>query len=124
MRPFALLTMLWLALIATPAIAQEARPIVVSRQADSTAVTIYRDPGRGPNEFIEFEVDDEDNEPLEGFAMIAETRTVDLPPGEVVVRFEGVASGIVPQSAILLAGSLKEKNFDSRLLSQRGLLDA
>lgn len=124
MRPFALFTMLWLALIATPAIAQEARPIVVSRQADSTAVTIYRDPGRGPNEFIEFEVDDEDNEPLEGFAMIAETRTVDLPPGEVIVRFEGVASGIVPQSAILLAGSLKEKNFDSRLLSQRGLLDA
>lgn len=125
MRPFALLILLWLALAAAPAAAQQAKPIVVSKKPDSTAVTIYRNPQRGPNEFIEFEVDDEDDsEPLKGFAMIAETRTVDLPPGEVVVRFEGVASGIVPQSAILLAGSLKEKNFDSRLLSQRGLLDS
>jgi hypothetical protein len=125
MRPFALLALAGLLITTPPVVAQETRPIVASSKADSTAVTIYRNPRRGPNEFIEFEVDDEDGgEPLEGFAMIAETRTVDLPPGEVVVRFEGVASGIVPQSAILLAGSLKEKNFDSRLLSQRGLLDA
>ena len=98
-------------------------PIVVSKSADKVAVTIYRDPDRSAENFIEFDPDDEEGQ-LGGFAMIAETRAVDLPPGEVVLRFEGVAGGIVPQSAILVQGDLKEKNFDRRLLSQRGLIDA
>ncbi|MCC6925155.1 hypothetical protein [Novosphingobium sp.] len=109
-------------LLADPAGADP--PIVVSHQADTVSVTVYRNPQRQPNRAIAFDTEDEDPEPLGGYAMIAETRTVDLPPGEAVVRFEGVASGIVPQSAIMLGGTLKEKNFDSRLLSQRGLLDA
>jgi hypothetical protein len=97
-------------------------PIVVSPSADATDITFYRGI-RGAEEAINFDPDDD--EPLKGYVMITETRTVDLPAGEAIVRFEGVASGIIPQSAILLnQADLKEKNFDSRLLSQRGLLDA
>lgn len=98
------------------------RPIVVSHAPDGVAVTFYRDSRREPGRVLTFDPDDED--PLGGYAMITETRTVDLPPGAATVRFEGVASGIVPQSAILFDADVREKNFDSRLLSQRGLIDA
>ncbi|MFC4292578.1 DUF4139 domain-containing protein [Sphingorhabdus arenilitoris] len=97
--------------------------IVVAPEPTARTVTIYRSARTRENDFLEF--DPENEEPLKGFAMITETRTINLPPGQVTVRFEGVASGIIPQSAILMkADSWKEKNFDSRLLSQRGLLDA
>ena len=103
--------------------AQAETPIVVSKDVDDVSVTFYRDGGRHPEKFLTFNPED-DEEILGGYAMIAETRKITLPPGEVAVRFEGVASGIIPQSAILFQGKLKEKNFDSRLLSQRGLVDA
>ena len=93
----------------------------VSKAADATTVSIYRDPTRKAKDPIPFE---DDSDVLRGYAMITETRTVDLPPGEVVIRLENVASSIVPQSAILLDNKPGEKNFDRRLLSQRGLLDA
>ncbi|MEJ6011892.1 hypothetical protein [Novosphingobium aquae] len=103
-----------LALIASPALAQ--MPLVVSAKPDSVAVTIYRDPQRAAGNAI--------NKGSPGaFALIAETRVVDLPPGEVVIRFEGVAGGIVPQSAILFGTSPREKNRDAALLSQKGLVD-
>ncbi|MCB2083599.1 MAG: hypothetical protein KDD90_06050 [Sphingomonadaceae bacterium] len=108
-------------LVAAPALADT--PIVVSKAADDVAVTFYRDAYRGTEFPMEVDFDDEE-EILGGYAMIAETRTITIPAGEVTVRFEGVASGIEPQSAILLDGDLREKNFDGRLLSQRGLLDA
>nr|WP_137678456.1 hypothetical protein [Parerythrobacter lutipelagi] len=110
-----------LAIFAAPA--RGDTPIVVSQEADDVAVTFYREPGRHFDTAMEVDFDDPE-QILGGYAMIAETRTVTIPPGEVTVRFEGVASGIEPQSAILLNGDLKEKNFDSRLLSQRGLIDA
>jgi hypothetical protein len=47
-----------------------------------------------------------------------------LPPGIVTIRFEGVASGIQPETAIVTGTDLAEKNRDRKLLSQRGLLDA
>lgn len=118
MRPFRLI---WLLLLATSvAQANTARPIVTSEAPESSTVSIYRDPTRDADDVIRFN----DNKPLSGYAMITETRTLDLPPGEVVIRFEGVASGIVPQSAVIFEEEVGEKNFDSRLLSQRGLLDA
>jgi hypothetical protein len=40
------------------------------------------------------------------------------------VRFEGVAGGIVPQSAILVGTPPRERNRDAALLSQGGLVDA
>lgn len=98
-------------------------PVVVSHEPDNVSVTFYRNNQRTPDRGIEFDPDDED-ETLGGYAMITERRTVVLPLGEVTVRFEGVASGIIPQSAILFDTDLKERNFDSRLLSKRGLIDA
>ena len=77
---------------------------------------MYRDPDRGQGDIAP------DNPTA--FALIAETRTITLPPGVVTVRFEGVAGGIVPQSAILFGTDPRERNRDAALLSQKGLVDA
>jgi hypothetical protein len=103
-----------LALASAPALA--APPVVLSGAPDSVAVTLYRDPERGDGEI--------NRDDPSSFALIAETRTVTLPPGEVTVRFEGVAGGIVPQSAILFGTDPRERNRDAALLSQKGLVDA
>ncbi|MBD2840851.1 DUF4139 domain-containing protein [Erythrobacter rubeus] len=60
---------------------------------------------------------------LQGFALISETREVTVPAGPVIVRFEGVASGIEPASALVKGIGIDEKNQNANLLSQRGLLD-
>ncbi|WP_264442442.1 DUF4139 domain-containing protein [Novosphingobium sp. JCM 18896] len=101
-------------LLATPALAEP--PVVQSDAPDTVAVTLYRDPDRGDGAI--------DRNRPSSFALISETRTVTLPPGEVTVRFEGVASGIVPQSAILFGTDPRERNRDAALLSQKGLVDA
>ncbi len=93
-----------------------AQSIVISQKPDRVAVTIYRNPERVSD--AKLDLDD-----LQGFAVISETRTVDLPPGVVTVRFEGVASGIVPQSALIYGADVREKNRDAAILSKRGLLD-
>jgi hypothetical protein len=93
-----------------------AAPIVLSAAPDKVAVTLYRDPDRGDGEI--------NRSDPSSFALIVETRTVTLPPGETVVRFEGVASGIVPQSAILFGADPRERNRDAALLSQKGLVDS
>lgn len=56
---------------------------------------------------------------------MTETRRVRLPRGPAVLRFEGVAEGIVPVSAIVdgLPGGTIEKNRDARLLSPASLVD-
>ena len=91
-------------------------PVSLSAAPDAVAVTVYRAPDRGDAPI------DKDNPAA--FALIAETRTIDLPPGVVTVRFEGVAGGIVPQSAILFGTDPRERNRDAALLSQAGLVDA
>src|SRR5688500_5830422 len=101
----------WL-LLAITAAAHAEPPVIVSPSADTVAVTVYRDPDRGDRPIYRANPN--------AFALIAETRTVTLPPGEVVVRFEGVASGIVPQSAILFGADPRERNRDAALLSQKG----
>lgn len=115
MRPPARIAALLLWLVPGAAAAQA---VVTSPAPDKVAVTLYRDPHRGTDDFIELD------ERLKGFALITETRTVDLPPGEVTVRFEGVASGIQPQTSILLGTDPAEKNQDRLLLSEGGLVDA
>ena len=116
---FALL-LLVAALVAVPARAADIA-VVASAKPDHVAISLYRDPNRGTESPLP--PPDED-EPLGGFALIRETRTIDLPPGPVTVRFEGVSSSILPESALLRGGKPREKNYDRRLLSQRGLLDA
>ncbi|MFL6843310.1 MAG: DUF4139 domain-containing protein [Allosphingosinicella sp.] len=104
-----------LALAAVPAITQ---PLVVSPRPDSVSVTVYRNPERGAD-------DEMDLDWLEGFALITETRTLRLPAGDSVVRFEGVAGGIEPASAIVvgLPGGVGEKNRDARLISPGALVE-
>jgi hypothetical protein len=105
--------------IPTQAFAQNATtPIITSPEAETVSLTVYRGQS-GDNVRID------PNWPT-GYALVTETRTVTLPAGESVVRFEGVAEGMFPESAIVtgLPGGVKEKNRDARLLSPLGLVDA
>ena len=96
----------------------DAQAIVSSPGPDSVAVTVYRNPDRG--------LEPLNLQWLGGYALVSETRHVRLPAGESELRFEGVTSGIVPQSAIVtgLGEAVLEKNRDARLLSPGALLDA
>jgi hypothetical protein len=109
----------WLILIGMlimPAVAWADPAVVVSAGPSQVAVTIYRDPNRGDATI--------DRNRPNSFALISETRVVNLPPGVATIRFEGVAGGIVPQSAILFGTDPRERNRDAALLSQGGLVDA
>jgi hypothetical protein len=95
-----------------------AQPLVVSPGPEAVSVTVYRDPHRDDSEF--------NLDWLEGYALITETRTLRLPAGASVIRFEGVAGGLVPASAIVsgLPGGVDEKNRDARLISPGTLVDS
>lgn len=103
-------------LLLAPLAANAEPAVVLSPRPDKVAVTLYRDPERGGEPI--------DRSAPSAFALISETRTVTLPPGVVTVRFEGVAGGIVPQSAILFGTAPRERNRDAALLSHSGLVDA
>ncbi len=105
-----------LMVLLAPMAAHGQAPVVTSAGPDKVAVTLYRDPDRGEREI--------DRDQPNAFALISETRTITLPPGVATVRFEGVAGGIVPQSAILFGAEQRERNRDAGLLSQAGLVDA
>ncbi|WP_420607684.1 DUF4139 domain-containing protein [Novosphingopyxis sp.] len=96
-----------------------AQQLVVSEAPDSVSIAIYRAPGRGADQPI-------DRNYPRGYALITETRTIDLPQGESKLRFEGVSEGMYPESAIIsgLPQGVIEKNRDARLLSPAGLVDA
>ncbi|MFI4933867.1 MAG: DUF4139 domain-containing protein [Caulobacterales bacterium] len=90
---------------------------VVSAAPDATAVTIYRDeaiPDPAAAQWGGY-----------GLAMLSETRTLDLPAGETRLVFEGVADGILPQTAALAGfpGRIFEQNFDEDLLSPATLIE-
>src|SRR6204780_5105651 len=87
-------------------------------QPSAVSVTVYRAPGRGSGSI--------NLDALQGFALISETRTVHLPAGRSRLRFEGVADGIEPASAIVTGfpGGEIEKNRDARLLSPAALVFA
>ncbi|HEY0413963.1 MAG TPA: hypothetical protein VGD66_12575 [Allosphingosinicella sp.] len=108
-----------LLLLAGPEAAAQAQPAVVSPGPEAVSVTVYRDPNGRRQE-------DWNLDWLDGYALVSETRTVRLPAGDSVVRFEGVAGGIVPASAIVhgLPGGVGEKNRDARLISPGTLIDA
>lgn len=96
----------------------QAQTIITSPEPEAVSLTIYRDPDRG-------EAPIDANWPT-GYALVTETRTITIPEGESVVRFEGVAEGMFPESAIVtgLPKGVREKNRDARLLSPSGLVDA
>jgi hypothetical protein len=91
---------------------------VLAEPPSNLVVTVYRAPYRNSGSI---DLDD-----LNGFALVTETRLVRLPPGVSRVRFEGVADGIEPSSALItgLPGKVIEKNRDVRLLSPAALVAA
>ncbi len=92
---------------------------LVAGEPSDLSVTIYRAPGRAGGGSIDLDA-------LGGFALISETRAISLPAGESRVRFEGVADGIIAQSALVtgLPGRVVEKNRDAELLTPASLLAA
>ena len=102
--------------LASPAAAD-----VVSKAPDSAEVVIYRDRPVRTADLANLDQDD-----TAGLALITETRTIDLPAGRSRVRFEGVADGIMPQSAAVegLPAPELERNFDYDLLSPGSLIAA
>ena len=109
----------WLGL-AICGVAHGADPVheVAADSPSDLAVTVYRSPYRSGGSL---ELDD-----LQGFALIRETRVIRIPAGETRVRFEGVADGIEPVSAIVsgLPSGLIERNRDAALLSPGTLVAA
>ena len=105
-----------LLILSTPAAAQT---ITTSPAPEQVGVTVYRAPNRAADQRMNLNW-------LNGFALITETRRVSIPAGEVDIRFEGVAGGILPESAIVtgLPGGVVEKNQDAYLLSPGSLVDA
>jgi len=105
-----------LTVLVAPA-AAHAQDITASAPVD-VSVTVYRDPYRNEGGF--------DLNDLNGFALVTETRRVVLTPGQHRLRFEGVADGIEPASAIVsgLPTGVIEKNRDAALLSPAALIDA
>jgi len=89
---------------------------VLAEPPSDLIVTVYRAPYRDSGSI---DLDD-----LNGFALVTETRLVRLPAGVSRVRFEGVADGIEPSSALItgLPGRVLEKNRDARLLSPSALI--
>lgn len=95
-----------------------AREVVKASAPIDLAVTIYRDPDRGPEQELDAAYPG-------GVALISETRRLTLPPGESTIRFEGVAEGMIGVSAIVtgLPGGTIEKNRNAQLLSPAALVD-
>lgn len=91
---------------------------VTSTEVSDVAVTIYRDPYRDAGMMRAGWPG--------GYALITETRTITLPRGESQLRFENVAEGLLPETAIVtgLPSGVREKNRDARLISPAGLVDA
>jgi hypothetical protein len=111
---------LLVALILGPAANAQTRSaepaLVISPKAETVSLSVYRSSFQAPV----------NSAWPSGYALISETRSVDLPVGEFVLRFEGVADGMFPESAIIsgLPEGVREKNRDARLLSPAGLIDA
>jgi len=114
MRAYPLLV--GLSLMAASGIVFGAAAEVLAEPPSDLIVTVYRAPYRDSGSI--------DLNDLNGFALVTETRLVRLPAGVSRVRFEGVADGIEPSSALItgLPGKVIEKNRDARLLSPSALI--
>jgi hypothetical protein len=110
--------MLGLAIGAAPQAASVLAAEILAEPPSDLIVTVYRAPDRNGGSI---DLDD-----LRGFALISETRVVHLPAGRSRLRFEGVADGIEPASAIVTGfpGGVIEKNRDARLLSPAALVES
>lgn len=117
---------------APAAMAQEALvPVVpvraeaVSEAPEKVEVVVYRDQPVDTVELMARSRYSWSRLYREGLALIIETRTVDVPAGEGIIRFKGLATGIVPHSAVIegLSADLVEQNADYELISPANLLE-
>ncbi|CAN5173314.1 DUF4139 domain-containing protein [soil metagenome] len=116
---------LTLLLCAAPARAQTQAPVeAVSERPDRAGVVVYRDRPVDTAALLEQSRQPWNDLSRQGLGLIVERRTIDLPAGEAVIRFRGVATGIVPQSATLdgLPGDVVERNIDFDILSPASIL--
>jgi hypothetical protein len=106
-------------MLATASAGAAGQQVATSPAPEAVSVTVYRDPARSEGQAME-------SNWLGGYALITETRTVDLPAGASEIRFEGVAGTILPTSVIIrgLPTMPDEKNYDARLLSAGSLVEA
>jgi hypothetical protein len=109
-----------LAVLALSAAAASAATVSTGPQA--VIVTIYHSDGLETSDLLH-----PDANPWvrnSGLAFITETREIDVPTGPSEIRFEGVASTMVPQTATVegLPSGIIERNFDYDLLSPGSLL--
>lgn len=106
----------WLLLLAS-LVGATSMADIVSDVVEATELTIYRDNQRG---FEPLSLD----EYSDGIAMITETRTIEIPAGQSIIQFRGVADGIVPQTATLegVPATIVEANFDYDLLAPGSLI--
>jgi len=95
---------------------------IASSAPETVAITLYRD-GDGPFQTLNSWQRVQAAE--KGLILVTETRTVDLPAGRHVIRFDGVAEGLIPQSAAVegLPGKAVERNYDYALLSPGTLVE-
>src|SRR3984957_6213974 len=91
---------------------------ILAEPPSDLIVTVYRAPYRDSGSI---DLDD-----LNGFALVTETRLVRIPAGVSRVRFEGVADGIEPSSALITGppGKVIEKNRHALLLSPSALIES
>ncbi|MFN4135278.1 MAG: DUF4139 domain-containing protein [Novosphingobium sp.] len=93
-----------------------AETVVTSAAPASVSVSVYRAPDRASDRAMDLDW-------LQGYALVTERREVEIPAGKATIRFEGVAAGLFPESAIItgLPSGVREKNLDADLLSPRSL---
>ncbi|KAK0331670.1 hypothetical protein LTR94_027983, partial [Friedmanniomyces endolithicus] len=103
----------------------DAQPTAVSAGPDHAVVVVYRDRPVDTAELMRRSTYGYSGLEREGLALIVETRTVDLPAGEAIVRFDGLATGVVPQTAVIegVPDPVIERNADFDLISPARLLD-
>ena len=104
----------WLTLLA--AAPAQGQSLVTSPGPEKVSVTVYRDPNRRADQPFNLGW-------LNGYALISETRQVTIPAGDGAIRFEGVAGGIIPESAIVTGLPDGVVGKPGHLLLSRALLD-
>ncbi|MEG1452037.1 DUF4139 domain-containing protein [Brevundimonas sp.] len=114
--------------VAAPGAAAQQAPLraeAVSNAPEKVEVVVYRDQPVDTVELMERSRQSWSRLDREGLALIVETRTVDVPAGEGVIRFKGLATGIVPHSAVIegLSADLIEQNADYDLITPTNLLE-
>ncbi len=97
----------------------------VSERPDSVALVVYRDRPVDTAFLMQQSRQRFNNLQAMGLVLVVEKRTIDVPRGDAVVRFKGLATGIVPHSATIegLPAGVLEQNADYDLISPATLLE-